>query len=77
MEKNAGEWARAEDRVRGRVEDRARAADRVVDRVADDLAVLLQEAQQAPACVRNAGIVNLMNAGCRAFRSSARSAALR
>lgn len=79
MEENAGEWVKAKDRDRawagrGRVEDRARVR---ADRVADALAVLLLEAQQAPACVRNAGIANRMNAECRVCRSSVRSAALR
>lgn len=66
MEEKAGEW--------GRVEEGGRAG---AVRVREALAVLLREAQQALACVRNAGIVNLMNAECRACRNNVRSAALR
>jgi len=79
MEENAGDRVRAGARAKGRV-DRVRAGARAkgrVDRVADDLAVLSQEAQEAHVYVRNAGIVNLMNAECRACRSSVRSAVSR
>jgi len=52
-----------------------------VDRVKADKgeaawAVPLRVAPWAPACVRNAGIVNRMNAECPVYRSSARNAGL-
>ena len=48
-----------------------------VDRGGVAWAVLLRGALPPPACVRNAGIVNRMNGEGPAYRSSARSVALR
>jgi hypothetical protein len=55
---------------RGKAADRARVA---ADKVDVAWAFPLRLALSAPACVRNAGIVNRMSAECLACRSSARS----
>ena len=47
------------------------------DRAEVTWAVPLRGALEAPAYVRNAGIVNRMNVECPAYRSSVRSAVLR
>ena len=66
MEEDVVEWDQAVDRGKAGA-DRAEVA----------WAVPLRGALEAPACVRNAGIVNRMNVECPAYRSSARSAAPR
>ena len=47
------------------------------DRAEVAWAVPVRRGPEAPACARNAAIVNRMRSGCPAYRSSARSAAPR